>query len=403
MKTLTHIIASIIFIILPATLTANTHKFTPTAPIPAGTVAHSAVSLPNGNILVTGGYNVIFDKIPIASNLARIFSHKTHKWRIAKGQLNFGRLNHASITIPATTTSKSTKVLIVGGISQGRKALKSIEIFDLKTEQFQLLPPMSIARKSPKLNHLPNGKILITGQSQTAEILEPTPSSPSGYTIRPAVHKSYTNHSDHATVTMPDGSVILFGGRTTHIERFDPITERFTLYKTRLPMVYDDQAAILLYNNTILLIGGQEVYSNRCTNRTWIFNPKTGILTNGPTLKPQPNFIQFSGISDVAAIDLMANNKAHKGKYILICGGEDDPGKGKGPKFDDITLNSAWVYDATTNTFNPVGPMINPHDDFAAAPLPAKNNQAAALIIAGYNSNDKFQANCEIFQYTIDP
>ncbi|MCF7957901.1 MAG: hypothetical protein K9M57_05565 [Phycisphaerae bacterium] len=375
-------------------------RFVPTDPIPSGTVAHSATVLPDGNILVTGGYSMIFDKIPLASNLARIFDAKTLKWRVARSQLHYGRLNHASIVLPASGGKKGSRVLIVGGISQSRKALKSIELFDLTTEKFQIMPSMTIARKSPRLSYLPNGRILITGQNKKAEIFEPCSSAPSGYIVRPTHHRSYTDHTDHAAVSMPDGSVILFGGRTTYIERFDPKTERFEPYKTRLPKVYDDQAAALLYDGTILLVGGQEVYSNKCTDKTWLFNPKTGGLSNGPLLTPQMGSVRFIGVSDVVAVDLLASDKNRRGRYILLCGGEDDPGKGPKP---DIILDTAWVYDAVAGKVEAVGPMINPHDDFAAAVLPVQNNNAAALIIAGYKANDAFQANCEIFQFPVGP
>jgi len=271
-----------------------------------------------------------------------------------------------------------------------------------------LLPSMQIARERPGLNLLPDGRVLITGGETQAEILEPSDADACGYVIRFSKGKSYARHIDHTAISLGNGSgdVILFGGRTSVIERFDSRTEAFTLSRARLPKVLDDQAAAVLYDGRILLAGGQEVWNNLCVSQTWIYNPAEESLTVGPLLKPTAKTIdgkvlvgngQLRGASDIKAVDLYGYDAQRRGRYILLCGGEDDPGKNGGDK----VLDFAMVYDAQRGELIEVGPMLSGHDDFEAVLLKPVDTNAAAqvLIIAGYGMGDVCHGLCELFSW----
>ncbi|MBN1766226.1 MAG: hypothetical protein JW860_13280 [Sedimentisphaerales bacterium] len=362
--------------------------FKATADMPAGTVAHSAVVLANGDVLVTGGYGKLFGKLPVATNLARIYDHKQNAWRITKNPMNVGRFSHASIRLD------SGKVLIVGGRGQNGSWLNSVEIFDPEAEMFILLGNMRYARKNPCLNLLPDGRVLVTGCNQLTEIIEPAPQEPQNYRIREAKGKSIYNHTDHATVTLGDGSVLLIGGRANLMERFDPETETFSLSAAKLPAFYDDQAAMLLYTGNVFLAGAQNILNGTCVDRTWIYDYKTDRLMDGPRLKPTARGKTPIGVSDIRSLDLFSFDEEHKGRFFLLCGGEDDPGTKNGA---DIDLDSAWIYDAMGNRIIDVGPMIHAHDDFDIAALGVEDTKVKVLIIAGHGPEDSFQAACEIF------
>jgi len=309
---------------------------------------------------------------------------------------------HNSILLPGG------EVLIAGGIGQHGRPLRSMELYDPRTEQFTVLPEMSVARKNPGLTLLADGRVLITGSSLKGDIFEASKEAPGGYQVRQTKGQAIVKHTDHACVTLADGSVLMITGRNNCLERFDPCTESFILCRVQMPQVYDDQAAVLLYNGQVLIAGGQEVFSNRCTNRTWIYDPQNDTLVDGPVLVPTSKGIRQGGVSDLEVVDLFLPGCGESGAkdnmsghFILFCGGEYDPGKG--PQKDRI-LDSAWIYDARRNQFLDVGPMLTGHDDFAVAALPTERDQAEkqncegrALIIAGYGAEDLFQANCEIF------
>jgi len=374
--------------------------FSPAALLPAATIAHSATALANGDIMVAGGYGKLFAKIPVATNLIRLFDHHNLSWRIAAGKLNFGRLEHAAIRLP------DNSVLIVGGRGQDGNPMRSIELFNPSDETCTLIGQMAIARLRPCLNLISPApsqpdhfQVLITGNSRRAELIEPDPNRPDAYTIRPTRSQSLANHTDHTTVTLKDGRVLIIAGRSNAIEIYDPADESFHLCRSRLPAALDDQAAALLYDSRVFIAGGQFIYNNTCTNRTWLFDPLADTLTAGPVLKPTSQTQIQPGAADLAAIDLFEYDLTRRGRYILLCGGENDPGKGNSP---DIVLDSAWVFDAQRGIFLDVGPMLYGHDDFAAALLPAANGLARVLIIAGFGQSDTFQANCELFSCRLN-
>ena len=366
--------------------------FTPTARLHGATVAHTATSLPNGDVLVLGGYGKLFGRVPIASSMGRIFDHQKHSWRVLSGTLHYGRLIHAALALP------DGKVLIVGGLGQDNKHLRSVEIFDPQNEQFELVGHMNSSHRHPRLNLLPGSKVLITGLAKQAEIIEPDPNHPSGYIIRPTRGQSAYGHGDHAAINLADGRVLLAGGRMTSLEMFDYESETFTSSQARLSMVLDDQAGCLLYDGTVLLAGGQEIYSNRSVRETWIYDPNTDSLCSGPMLNATSKGKIQPGAADMAAVDLYPCDKELAGRYILLCGGEYDPGPGEEP---DIVLDSAMIYDAVRRRLIDVGPMRYGHDDFAAVTLPQVEGGAEVLIIGGYGPNDTFQSHCEIFFFRM--
>ncbi len=372
----------------PATLTWQV-QFTPAANMPAGSQAPSAALLPNGNVLVTGGLSR-FLSLPIANNLARIYNPQTNAWSIPEGILKTGRFLHASLTLP------DGRVLLVGGDGQDARPLNSIELFNPQKNSFQTLATMSVPRRNPRLNLLPNGAVLITGESKIAELLIPDSAAPNGFILRNAKHPAHDFHQDHVSVTLADDTVLLVGGRTRTLERFYPASETFTRLSAKLPAVLDDQAAARLYNNTILLAGGQEVFSNQCIANTWIYDPAKDRLFDGPKLTPTSQGAVQPGASDMIAVDLFAGDPDRKGRFILLCGGEYDPGKGPDP---DIVLDTAQIYLAEENRLASVGPMLTPHDDFQAVLLQSPPGQAKVLLLSGIKQGDRVTPRCEIFSF----
>ncbi len=362
-------------------------RFVPAASLPVATAAHSAATLKDNTILITGGYGMMFQKLPMVTKLARIFDPNTESWRLARGQLNIARFNHGSIRLPGGG------VLLVGGIDQSKAPLPSIELFDPDTEQFTLLPAMQIPRTNPALNLLPGGRVLITGNSKIAEIIEPNQTAATGYQTRVLTARTHTFHQDHAAVSLSDGSVLLIGGRTTHIERFDPCSESFSMTHTRLPGVFDDMTAVRVGDEEVFIAGGQDVATMISINNTWIYDTKQNQLFESPPLF-FPDKTEITSASDMKSTDLFPKTHMNIGKYIFICGGEFDPGKGK----QDINLDTAYIYLSESRRLIFVGPMRSAHDEFSIAALPEKDGMLRVLIIGGHGANDSISAECEIFE-----
>jgi hypothetical protein len=380
-------IALIIFLSVVKSWGAIASEFVEAAPMPAATAAHSAIVLSDGNVLVVGGLGQLFG-LPIAVNLGRIYNVQEDRWQVLQSQMKYGRI------AAGITRLKDGKIIIVGGLSQSLKAMTLIELYDPLTKQFSVLGRMKKARSRPRLNLLLDGRVLISGESKHCELLEPVED---GYRIRMLQAQTYGYHKDHIAQTLADGSVLLIGGHNRTIERFDPQSETFERRSARLPKVLDDMAWALLYDERVLIAGGQQVYTMKSTGGIWLYDPKADQLQEGPALQPSFNAERFDGVADAVAVDLYSTDPKEWGRYILICGGEYDPGKkGLGK---DVALNYATIYDARKNRLIDVGPMRHERDEFSGVALPTTQNQAQVLLIGGYRTGDRVQGSCEIFHF----
>ncbi|GEM_PF-1213302 len=363
-------------------------NFTAASPLPGVTVAHAAVRLLDGKVLVTGGFGQLFGLVPLAVTMNRLFDPDTGQWRVLPHSLKTGRLEHAMLLLP------DGNVLIAGGRGQDNKPVATLELFHSGFQTCRTIARMNTARIAPRLNLLPDNSVLITGAGRSAEIFQPDPRSDTGYSVRTLDARCHARHDHHAAVSLADGRVLLVGGASDKLEIFDPASQSFSLCKPRLPHVLDDQAAILLYDATVLIAGGQRVYGNLTINNTWLYHPAKDTLAPGPPLTPSANNTHQPGAADVACVDLFPDDPRRARRYILLCGGEYDPGT---PANGDVILDSASIYDAPNRRLIDVGPMIHPHDEFAAVSLTQPNGPPRALIIGGYDAHDAFQPHCELF------
>ncbi|MBN1846865.1 MAG: hypothetical protein JW810_14360 [Sedimentisphaerales bacterium] len=375
-------------------------EFIEAARLPGATVAHSATVLDDGRILVAGGYGKLFDRLPMAVTLLRIYEPKTNAWRVLNTALASGRLGHAARRL------SDGKVLIVGGRGQDSLPVHAVERFDPDTEECTAVGRLTNGRTHPNVNILSDGRVLVTGQSRQAEWIEPDPNQTGGLVIRPVLQHSKTYYSSHIAAKLPDDTILLAGGWPGTIERFDPRTETYETCRARLPFVLDDQAAVFTGDGTLLLAGGQDIGKNRSIGRSWLYDPSTDTITDGPAFYPRmPNPAdrtprRLEGVSDLQCLDLLAHDPLRRGRYLFFCGGEFDPGKDDDQP--DIVLDAAWVYDADGGNLIDVGPMLHPHDEFAIAPLPAAPGRARVLIIGGYDADDSFHSHCEIFEFALN-
>jgi len=376
-----------------APLSGGVGQWHSTDALPGSTVAHSATVLDNGEVLAAGGYGRIFDRLPLAVISARLYNPDTGKWRVASGRLHFGRLCHAAVKL------KDGRVFLAGGIGQDKKPMRSAEVYQPATEQFEVVGEMAEARENPRLTLLKDGRILITGDSRQAELVGAD--SAGVLTIRSVASEMQAQHRCHLALRGKDGKVYLIGGRTRTIERFDPETETFTRCKAVMPLTLDDQAGGLLADGRFFLAGGQDIVSNQCVPNTWFYDPAADVLTAGPQLRPYSGARLQPGAADMMLVDLFEGDAERAGHYFLLCGGEYDPGPNSAR--GDQILTSAWLYRARENLLVEAAAMKYGHDDFAAVCLEGEQMTRRALIIGGHGIGDTFENHCELFTISIEP
>ena len=124
-------------------------------------IGHRATLLPNGNVLVTGGY----------LNKASLYDPVSNTWAETMG-MSVSRSYHAAVLLPDGT------VLVSGG--GGITAKASAELYDPATGTWTATGSLNEGRSAHTATLLPNGRVLVVGASETsalasAELYGPKP------------------------------------------------------------------------------------------------------------------------------------------------------------------------------------------------------------------------------------
>jgi N-acetylneuraminic acid mutarotase len=174
--------------------------------------APTATLLPNGKLLMAGGFN---DKEFVLKS-SELYDPVTDTWS-ATGNMIDARFQHTALLL--TTGPNAGKVLVVGGYGVGILPLASAELYDPSTGLWSSTGSMSVARTIHSAVMLPNGKVLVMGgldllgtQLNSTELYDPV----SGIWT---TTNNFTYARDNFTVTLlpadtlhPNGSVLATGG-----------------------------------------------------------------------------------------------------------------------------------------------------------------------------------------------
>ncbi|HEX8436479.1 kelch repeat-containing protein [Archangium sp.] len=126
--------------------------WTPTGSLVTARRHHTATLLPDGRVLVTGGYGS--GKVPLAS--AEVYNPATGLWT-AVGDMSAARVEHTATLLP------DGRVLVAGGSTTDIVGGSSTDIFDWRTNTWAPAGSM----KQPRARHaavlLKTGMVLVTG------------------------------------------------------------------------------------------------------------------------------------------------------------------------------------------------------------------------------------------------
>ena len=331
---------------------SSTSCLSPAFRMNAERAAHTATRLPDGKVLIAGGFREEgTSEIAIAS--AETFKPETNTF-VPTSDMNAPRNGHTA------TLLHNGKVLLAGGWNQqGRTA--TAELFDPQTGTFEYTGSLMAPRQGLTATLLKNGQVLIAGGDSardtpqlTAELYDPATGTftPTG-DLR-------DGRFGHTATLLIDGRVLLIGGTSGNdqilasAEIYDPKTGQFTSTSNATMVRYKHTAVLLQDGNVLILGGSNEKDWNGKYASAEIYDVGTARFTQISDMNQE----RFK-LADAAV--LLADGN------VLIGGGN----------------RQMEIFDTQSETFIPAGTL---DDDYYFSVLTALNN-GQVLITGGYNGD----------------
>ena len=321
------------------------------ADMPLG-VFDAGLSVSGDRIVITGGIT----QAGAASKLVQVFDLKTHQWEQPL-EMPQGLSMHGQVTLA------DGRVLVVGGCTgQLPRALKMVAdayLIDLTTGEVQTLKPLWAPIRYPSAHLLPDGRAMIVGGG-VARLFDPHTHKWCG------AIKLRQRRRGHSALMLPDGRVIVAGGMNTNsIEVIDPNTEGggiSRMLRARLPFPLDDLKMTQLADGRLWIVGGQSSLNGNTTDQSWVLDisdPQVSRIEEGPRLGIA------GGVADHCLVTV--------GPWAVVAGGEAQQTK------HDIELVSARLLDRRSLAVWSLPLLNQAHDDSVAI---AHGRQV--IIFGGY-------------------
>ncbi len=243
----------------------HTGAWTSVKPMNVARAAAVAVRLPDGRVLVVGGFDSFFNGI----GSAEIYDPRANSWTLT------GPMHSRRAEDFVATLLPGGRVLVAGGYLRGFPftPLSSTEIWDPRTNQWTVAAPMNSAHAEAGWNKLKDGRVLVTGGEAvttpdgtappvaTAEIFNPAAGT---WTLTGSMN---FGRLDHSQVLLVDGRTLVAGGeisfgpsggvRTTTAELYDPQSGTWSLTGSMTaPRSESEWATVRLPNGQVLDTGG---------------------------------------------------------------------------------------------------------------------------------------------------
>jgi WD40 repeat protein len=184
---------------------------------------HTATLLPDGKVLVSGGRGASSTGAP-PTNLktAERYNPATNTWS-ATPAMSTTRSHHTATLLP------NGKVLVTGGFGGSGTGvpLASAELYDPTSNTWSSTGAMASPRRYHTATLLPSGKVLVAGgYDGTSDLASAELYDPNTGTWAPTACLAQARHH-HTATPLPSGEVLLIGGedgmgRLTSAERYKP-------------------------------------------------------------------------------------------------------------------------------------------------------------------------------------
>ena len=322
---------------------------------------HTATLLPNGKVVVAGGRG---NSGAWAS--AELYDAASGTWT-ATCSLNTGRIQHAATLLP------NGRVLVAGGYYYNGSdwaTLSSAEFYDPASGIWTTTDSLNNARGSHTMTLLPSGKVLVAGgvgSSGTLASAELFDLASGTWTTTGLLN---TARNWHTATLLPNGHVLVTAGEGSgyislaSAELYDPANRGWTTTGL-LNTARAYHTATLLGNGQVLVAGG---HYNDSLASAELFDPATGKWRATTSL----NDTRYEHTAT-----LLPNGQ------VLVAGGFGNSG----------WLRDAELYDPASGTWTVTGWMITAREYHTATLLP--NGQV--LVAGGYMGSGIDLSSSELY------
>jgi hypothetical protein len=275
----------------------------------------AAVPLENGQVLIAGGWN------DGDLQSAELFSPATDAFTAltAAGATELHTARYGAVAVPLP----DGQVLIAGGYNESSGWLQSAELFDPADDTFTALTAagnseLQTARQFAVAATLPDGQVLIAGGQnhggslQSAELFDPVDDT---FTELTAAGSSelHTARLGAVAAPLPDGQVLIAGGFKESggplllAELFDPASQTFTALpetgETELPSARAGAVAAPLPDGQVLIAGGISGFSYPQSAELYYSAPQAAVAGGefGDETLGEPSPVSVLVVSNVGA------------------------------------------------------------------------------------------------------
>jgi hypothetical protein len=270
----------------PSTLLSTAELYDPatgtwreTRAMGAGRLDHTATLLPNGKVLVAGGYGMEGDYANSLSS-AELFDPATETWT-ATGTLNEKRRHHTANLLA------NGKVLIADGYGDVNDVLSTAELYDPATGAWTPTGALVAEPVVGTATLLTNGMVLVTkgyqpknpgpGYDPVGQIFD-TDTGTWTATLPLSIGSQY-----HSATLLADGEVLVAGGYSSggiclsNADLYDPAIGVWASAGA-MTTARKNHTATRLANGSVLVTGG---YHENCTvlSSTEVYNSSNGVVT----------------------------------------------------------------------------------------------------------------------------
>jgi len=315
---------------------------------------HSATLLPNGKVLIAGGYSPTAFSQMVAT--AELYDPSTGSFT-PTGSMTTARAGHTAVLLA------DGRVLIVGGPT---------ELYDPSTGSFTLAGPAIPIPSLIAAMPLADGRVLVEGCADPCNSVIAGFYDPAAGTFKDAGSQFAGGGPG---VVLADGRVLIVGGCPanyvgTKAQIFDPGSGVFSPAGLMTNGCADINTATLLLNGKVLFVGSDEYPDPADAS---LFDPVTGTFANvGPAIASR----------EFAAATLIPDGT------VLLTGGQMPGGNGQAV---------SELYTPASGAFSSAGNMVAGRHFHTSTLL----GDGTALIAGGFNIWPSPTSSAEIYRPTV--